>query len=404
MSPFFIVLIKVNLFMFSSRLQYDFGFNKLSVLLKKIKSSGIDIIDLTSSNPTKNEFIYNKKDILKIFSDTEFFDYNPDPKGDLNSRLAICDYYSKIGYKIDPEKILIVPSTSVGYSYVFKLLTNPGDEILLPSPSYPLFDFLATMENIKAVNYKLKYDNKTYWSIDFESLDSNFNMNTKAVIVVNPNNPTGSYITKDDKIKIIEFCKNKKISLIVDEVFFDYLITEEPYQTFSFCDTEDVLTFVLNGFSKMLILPQLKFGWIYSTGEKSSEATEYLELISDTYLSVSNNAQKAAQGLLNYREYLQEQVVNRIRINYNILKSELLLNPDIKVLKVFGGWNAVISFKNLLISDEDFVCRLLEKEHVLIHPGYFYDFNEEGYAVLSLLIKSDIFAEGITRINKFIKF
>ena len=378
--------------------------NRLNSLLRRKQSENEVIIDLTVSNPTKLGFKYNKKEIMKAISDENFLNYVTDPKGLLSARKDICSYYESNGIKVDTESVFIVPSTSEAYSYIFKLLLDPDDEIIVPQPCYPLFEYLISLDCGRVVYYPLLYDFKDGWTPDYKVINKLIGPRSKAVVLVNPNNPTGSYLSGEDADRFNEMCLKHDLAIISDEVFSDF--TVEPNENIfkSFAGNKKALTFVLNGFSKLIALPQLKFGWIVVCGQAThlDEAIQKLEIITDTYLSVGTPVQLAAGRLMETREDIQRQMIERLKKNYSLLKGKLLLNPDVKVLKCEGGWNAVISFENLLIPEEDFVCRLLDKMNVFIHPGYYYDFWNEGYAVLSLLTEPEIFEEGIDRLTRFI--
>ncbi len=390
--------------MLSRRLNMDIEPNRLSLLLRRKQSADEKIIDLTVSNPTILEFKYNKKEILKAISDENLLNYITDPKGLLSARKDICNYYSDKGVKVDPESVFIVPSTSEAYSYIFKLLIDPDDEIMVPQPCYPLFEFLAELDCGKVVCYPLMYDFKNGWTPDYKVINKLIGPRSKAIVIVNPNNPTGSYLRNEDAEKFSDMCLRHDIAIISDEVFSDFTVEPNDDIFKTFAGNNKALTFVLNGFSKLIALPQLKFGWIVVCGQAThlDEAIQKLEIITDTYLSVGTPVQLAAGKLLETRDDIQTQMIERLRKNYSMLKGRLLLNPDVKVLKCEGGWNAVISFGNLLIPEEEFVCRLLDKTNVFIHPGYYYDFLNEGYAVISLLTEPEVFEEGIDLITRFI--
>lgn len=390
--------------MLSRRLNMDIEPNRLSLLLRRKQSADEKIIDLTVTNPTILGFKYNKKEILRAISDESSLTYITDSKGLLSARKDICNYYAGKDIKVDPESVFIVPGTSEAYSYIFKLLLDPDDEILVPQPCYPLFEFLASLDCGKVVYYPLMYDFKDGWMPDYKVINKLIGPRSKAIVIVNPNNPTGSYVRNEDAYKFNEICLKHDIAIISDEVFSDFTVEPNDNIFKTFAGNNKAMTFVLNGFSKLIALPQLKFGWIVVSGQAThlDEAIQKLEIITDTYLSIGTPVQLAAGRLFKTREDIQNQMTERLRKNYSMLKGRLLLNPDVKVLKCEGGWSAVISFGNLLIAEEEFMCRLLDKMNVLIHPGYYYDFWNEGYAVLSLLTEPEVFEEGIDRLIRFI--
>lgn len=386
---------------FSKRLNIDFEPNELSLLYNAKKKRGEKILDLTSSNPTKLNFKYDSKQILKHFIDEKSLVYEPEPRGMLTARNEVVKYYSVIGKNISVEDLFLVPSTSEAYSYLFKLLLDPDDEVMIPQPCYPLFEFLTKLDSGKVSYYPMVYDFRKGWTPDFVMLEKKITDKTKAIVIINPNNPTGSYISKSDYDAFNNLAGKYNLALIVDEVFSDYEIeaVESAMRTVAGCESN--LTFILNGFSKMLALPQMKFGWILIQGEQKhkEEAIKRLEVIADTYLSVATPIQYAAKSLFETREKIQNEILGRIRRNYNLLKERFLLNPDIKVLNCEGGWNAILNFENLLVPEDEFVLRLLDKKNVLMHPGYYYDFFSEGYAVISLLTETEVMERAIELIS-----
>ncbi len=385
--------------MFSGRLNIEFEPNRLSQLYEAKKSAGEKILDLTSSNPTKSGFVYDEKHILAA-SGKESLSYNPDARGIITARETVRNYYNEIGRIISVNDIFITPGTSEAYSYLFKLLLNPGDEILIPQPCYPLFEYLAMLDSGSVSYYPLTYNHKNGWKADLQRLSGLVTPKTKAIVIVNPNNPTGSYLKRDEYEAITEICGKNNIALISDEVFSDYSISPGENYLRTVAGEKSYLNFILNGYSKMLALPQVKFGWILVEGNQQlkNEAVKRLEIISDTYLSVSSMVQNSSEILYGTRGRIQKQIIERLNRNYEMLSHKFLLNPNIRLLKCEGGWSAVISFGNMLIPEDDFVFNLLERKNVLVHPGYYYDFDKEGYAVISLLTDTDILEEGINRL------
>jgi len=389
--------------MFSKRFNYNTEENKLSALLKDKKSAGISVLDLMESNPTNAGFDFDEAGILNAVSKSESLKYLPHPKGLKTARKAVAQYYKEKNIEINIDNIFLTSGTSEAYSFIFKLLTDPGDEILIPNPGYPLFSFIAEMESVNIKNYKLKYSDGNFWSIDFESLKSGIADKTKAVIIVNPNNPAGNYIKAKEINELLRICREHKIAVICDEVFLDYPVESDRKNIFSVAGINYVLTFTLSGLSKICGLPQMKLSWIIVGGPKKecNEAKEKLEIITDTYLSVGAPVQLAVGSLLVNRDFIQAQIKDRILRNYEFLKSELIANEFADLMKTDGGWYAVLKIK-IKISEENMAFEMLDKKDVYIHPGFFFDFKDEGYIVVSLLTPAENFNTGIKRILEYL--
>jgi len=379
--------------MFSRRLPYIEGENLLYSLFKKKKSEGSRIIDLTSSNTTEEDLVADRK-LLEHFANNEkFLYYKPSARGDGQARELIAELYdSHYKLKVNPDDIFLTTGTSEAYSYLFKLLTNAGESVLIPSPVYPLFEFIAQLEGIKIIRYILNFNGKR-WESNFQEIQNTNDI--KAVIVINPNNPTGSYINIEEKNLLTQINRERKIPLIIDEVFFDYEL-ECDYKE-SFAGESKGLVFVLNGVSKLCGLPQMKLGWIILAGEEKykAEARRRLEIIIDTYLSVSTPIMKATQGFLEAGSIIRKKIKNRIRNNYQYLKSSLKF--PFQFLPVEGGWYVIIEIDEK-ISDEDFALKLLREKNVYVYPGYFFEFEESNKIVLSLIVREDRFQEGLSQI------
>ncbi len=280
--------------MFSSRLKFDLPPNPLSVLLAEKRRAGAEVLDLTGSNPTLAGFAYPEREILSAFADSAALRYDPAPRGLLAAREAVSRYYVERGREVPASRIVLTASTSEAYAYLFKLLTNPADEVLVPRPSYPLFEFLAAMESVVAKQYALRYDGA--WHIDFDSLERAASERTRAVIVVNPNNPTGSFLKTEEARRLNEFAARRGISILMDEVFADYGLSEGAPRAPSL--PGDAPIFSMSGLSKIAGLPQMKLGWIVVDGPRHEESLDRLEWIADTYLSVSTPVQVALPKLL----------------------------------------------------------------------------------------------------------
>ncbi len=381
---------------FSSRLIWDLHPNPISQLLAAKRAAGVEILDLTESNPTHAQFVVPEHAIVQAFAHPNLLLYDPNPAGMLAARQAVSTYYHG---EVDRDRILLTTSTSEAYGYLFKLLTDPGDQILAPRPSYPLFDFLAGMELVSIASYSLSYDGR--WEIDFDSLRRNTTPRTRAIVLVNPNNPTGSFLHADELGPLIEHCRQHDLVMISDEVFADYALTDDSTRVPSLRDVTEAPVFCLSGLSKIAGLPQVKLGWIVTAGPRSwqTEAMTRLELIADTYLSVGTPVQVAAPQLLEVGKDVRRQIRERTQRNLASLRTSLEADSPFRLLKVEGGWYATLQAPRIR-TEEEWVLELLERENVLIQPGFFYDFEAEAYLVLSLLTPPPIFDEGIARIQR----
>jgi len=390
-------------FNFSSRFEkWNLQANRLSLLLEEKKQKGVKIFDLTESNPTAVGFDYPVDAILPALAQPQSLRYEPNPRGLLSTRQAVAEYYRRRGEKVASEQIHLTVSTSEAYTFLFKLLADPGQNILVPQPSYPLFDFLAGLEGIELVSYRLDYDNASEeWRIDFASITGAITEQTRAIIWVNPNNPTGSFIKREEAAQLRQICVTQHLALIVDEVFSDYAFLQQANRKASLVGENEMLTFVMSGLSKILGLPQMKLGWIIvnGPGKLRQQAQEYLELIADTYLSVSAPVQHAAPHWLKLAATLQEPIHRRVRTNLLFLQTQLDDHPACRLLRAEGGWYAILQSDDF-IPEEDLILTLLEKDNVLVHPGYFFDFAREGFLIVSLLPPAEIFCEGVSRLLK----
>jgi alanine-synthesizing transaminase len=383
--------------MFSKRTDWKLTPNRFAQAQADLRAAGQDVLDLSLSNPTQTGLPYDGEAILKALAQPQAMEYDPQPKGLLPARQAVGRYYHDAHglYGLDSESLVLTTSTSEGYSYVFRLLCNPDDEILVPKPSYPLFEFLADLQDVKIAPYPLVYDGG--WQIDFPSLYKSVNHRTRAVVVVHPNNPTGSYITPAEVEGLNRFCMEYGLALVVDEVFLDY--AHDGATRSSFVVNDAVLTFTLSGISKVSALPQMKVAWIAVSGpeEQSREALARLEVIADTYLSMNTPLQLATPVLLDQRKNIQPLLLDRVRSNIRELDRQLAHQKTCQRLLVDGGWYVVLRVPALQ-SDEDLAIDLLRKVGVLVHPGHFYDFSNDGYLVISLIASATTFREGIKRI------
>ena len=385
--------------MFSNRFNWELSPNALSLILQNQKSKGETIFDLTQSNPTQAGFDYDAADILAALAQAEAMTYEPEPRGLLKARRAIAQYYLDRGVPIESDAVFLTAGTSEAYSSIFKLLGNPGDEILIPRPGYPLISYLARFENLQPFSYPLRYDDEQGWSIDLEVLQALITPKCRAIVVINPNNPTGNYLKPHELAALDRICRRSGLALIVDEVFSDYFRAGRPPEVPTVVNRTRALTFVLNGFSKMLGLPQVKLGWVVIGGEPglAGEAQARLELLLDFYLSVATAAQHAAAMLLGHRQEIQRQILARLADNEGFLIDRISRSANCRSLAREGGWYAVIEIIDAM-SDDDRIRRLLERAHTLVHPGYFYEFDKEGMVVVSLLTPVETFRAGIERL------
>lgn len=383
--------------MFSNRTNWKLTCNRLTEALEEVRSSGARVLDLTISNPTRSGLHYDDTQILQSLASPHAMDYDPQPKGLLSARAAVADYYQTAHGipNFDPEQVILTTSTSEGYSFVFRLLCNPGDELLVPKPSYPLFEFLADLQDVKLVPYPLIYDHG--WQMDFPSLQKAVTQQTRGLVVVHPNNPTGSYLQVHERETLNRFCEGHGLTIIADEVFLDYTHNGAPQR--SFAANQDVLTFTLSGVSKISALPQMKVAWIATSGPAAEvdAAQARLEVIADTYLSMNAPIQWATPVLLNQRKNIQRQLLDRVLANLAELDRQLAAQKTCQRLSVEGGWYAVLRVP-VTQTDEELAVDLLRRKSVLVHPGHFYDFPSDGYLVLSLIAAKAEFAEGIERL------
>jgi aspartate/methionine/tyrosine aminotransferase len=376
--------------MFSRRTEWNLVPNRLTLAHQAVLASGKKVIDLTISNPTRAEIKYDESAILNALSNPQALDYDPQPKGLRSAREAVAAYYAPI---VDPESLILTTSTSEGYSFAFRLLCNPGDEILVPKPSYPLFDFLAELQDVNLVPFSLIYDHG--WQIDFHSLENTITPKSRGIVLVHPNNPTGSYVSAQERRQLNDLSHRHKLALIVDEVFLDY--AHDGGRKPSFSTNADALTFTLSGISKISALPQMKLAWIAASGPPAevAPALQRLEIIADTYLSLNAPVQLAAPVLLGQRNTIQPQLMSRVHANLAELDRQLAGQKSCSRLEIQGGWYAVLRIP-VVRSDEDFAVELLERYGVLVHPGHFYDFPADGFLVLSLIAAENAFRSGIS--------
>jgi len=381
--------------MFAKRTNWNLTPNRLSEALAAHRAAGKPLLDLTISNPTECGFEYDSSAILDALSNPAALSYEPNPKGLGSARRAVAGYYADRGDDVAVEDIILTTSTSEAYSYVFRTLCDPGDEFLIPSPSYPLFDFLGEIQDVKLVRYPLLYDHG--WQIDFHSLERAVTPRTRGVIIVHPNNPTGHFAKPAEIATLNSISSERGLAIIADEVFLDFEL--EGSRPASFAANSGAPTFTLSGLSKICGLPQMKAAWLIASGprEWKREALARLEVIADTYLSVNAPVQLAIPKFLEGRHSFQEQAMSRIRRNLAELDRQLAAQKAVSRLKVEGGWCAVLRVP-ATGSDEDLAIELLTTHGVSVHPSHFYEFPAEGYLVVSLLTPEQTFAKGTCRL------
>ncbi len=406
--------------MFSDRTSWNLAPNAFTVALEAHRRAGRKVLDLTASNPTEVGLQYDPA-ILAALANGAALHYHPEPKGLLAAREAVAEYYASLAnapitrssrQPISAGQIILTVSTSEAYSFVFRLLCNAGDQVLVPTPSYPLFEFLAVLQDVRLVPYALFYDHG--WHVDFHSLESALTPRSRAVVLVHPNNPTGSYVKVHEIAQLNAICAARDLALVVDEVFLDYHIRPAPSESRpapavdgpafrSFAFNHSALTFTLSGISKISALPQMKLAWIVTSGPQPlrEQALARLEVIADTYLSMNTPVQLAAPALLRQRHSIREQLVRRVEANLAELDRQLDAQTLCARLQVEGGWYATLRVP-VTRTDEQFVIELLQKTDVLVQPGYFYDFHSDGYLVLSLITPEETFAEGLARLLAFL--
>ena len=380
--------------MLSDRMPRALRENALRRAVLARRAAGRPLIDLTASNPTTAGFDY-PADLLGELASARGLVYEPEAAGMATAREAVSDELARRGTPVAPDRIVLTASTSEAYAWLFKLLCDPADEVLVPQPSYPLFEWLTRLEGVQARPYRLEYHGR--WAIDAHSLAAAVTGRTKAVLVVSPNNPTGSYLTARELAAIEEAAP--ALPLIGDEVFWDYPLGDAPADRASVLERERGLVVSLGGLSKSAGLPQVKLGWIAMGGDPARvvEARENLELIADTYLSVSTPVQVAARALIDAGAGVRAQILARVARNLESLRRLVERHPALNLLRAEGGWSAVVRVPATR-PEEDLVVTLLEEDGVLVHPGYFFDFEREAYIVVSLIVRPDEFDRGVSAI------
>jgi hypothetical protein len=380
--------------MFSSRVPGNLEPNRLTREVRRAREAGRTLLDLTLTNPTAAGIEYPPL-MLDALSDRDGLRYEPQPLGMAGARAAVARDYARRGVTVDPERIVLTASTSEAYSMLFELLCEPaGDAVMAPVPSYPLFDHLTRLDGVTTIPYRLEYHGR--WAVGFDTLDAGWTRSVRAVLAVSPNNPTGSILTNAELDALAARCAGRDAALIIDEVFADYpLVSISAPQV----PRTECLTFRLGGLSKSAGLPQVKLGWILVEGPDplARAAIDRLELICDTYLSVSTPVQVAAARLIAQGASVRDRILDRVRSNYESLRALAASYPSIALLPCDGGWSAVLRVASTR-GEEDLVLELLALDDVLVHPGFFFDFAQEAFLVLSLLPEAALLAEGARRV------
>lgn len=388
--------------MFSTRTAWSLEPNPLARLLTARRAAGAPLTDLTASNPTECGFDYDVAGILQALADPAQLHYAPTPRGSATARAAIAAYYAERGAAVDPAQIFLTAGTSEAYAWCFKLLADPGDAVLIPQPSYPLFDYLAGLESVQPLPYPLRYDGE--WHLDFPALEAAITPRTRAVVVVHPNNPTGSFLKRAEYGRLAEICRAHRLAIICDEVFADYAYAPDAARMPTPAGTGAVLTFTLNGLSKVAGLPQMKLGWIVVSGppEARTGALARLEVIADTYLAVGTPVQLALPALLAGSRGLRAQIQGRVATNRRALDVALSGDLPAHALPAEGGWYAIVRLPAAR-SEEEWALALLERHNVLVQPGYFYDLPFAPALVLSLLPPPAVFAHGVAGLARQVR-
>ena len=382
---------------FSSRTGWNLAETAYARAVREARSSGRRLYDLTASNPTTCGFQYDQASILAPLCNAASLTYDPDPRGILAARQAVAGYYADHGAEVSPQQIVLTTSTSEAYSFLFRLLCDPGDEVLVAQPGYPLFAFLADLDDVRLNSYPLFYDHG--WHIDLEMLERRITPRTRAILLVHPNNPTGHFTGTVERARVEALCQRHGLALIVDEVFLDYGLASAPGNHSFMMGAQPVLTFVLSGMSKIAGLPQMKVAWVATAGPEPArqQALARLEVIADTFLSMNAPAQHALPLWLAGRGGMQQQIQERVAANLVQLDRVCLPGSPMQRLRLEAGWNAILRVP-ANEDDQTLALRLLAGQGTIVHPGSFYGMEPAGRLVVSLICPEADFAAGLERI------
>jgi len=381
---------------FSQRLPPDLDPNRLTRVVAALRADGVPLIDLTASNPTTCGFDY-PLGLLEGLADRRALRYEPQPLGLASAREAVAADYARRSVAVSPDRVVLTASSSDSYSLLFKLFCDPGDAVLVPAPSYPLFEHLARLDGVTARPYRLEFHGR--WTLDVHEMSALADARTRAVLAVSPNNPTGSILTRAETRERHAFCASRGLALVGEEVFCDYLLMPDADASPSVLDEEQALTISLGGLSKSVGLPQLKLGWMAFGGPDSlvRPALQHLEIIADTYLSVATPVQVAVSHLLEHGAPVRQQIADRVLLNYNVLRSLAEHHRACRVLPAEGGWSAVVQGPAIM-PDEERAIALAQEGGVRVYPGFFFDFECDGYVLMSLLGPPAEFRAGASRV------
>ncbi|MCK6550017.1 pyridoxal phosphate-dependent aminotransferase [Myxococcota bacterium] len=385
--------------MFSERTAWPRDENPLARAIEAAKQrAGTSLVDLTVSNPTNVGLRYDRPAILSALAHEEALVYKPSPFGLPSAREAVARYYAARGITVSADDVLIAATTSEAYSFLFHLLANVGESVAIPSPSYPLFSYLADLADVDLEPYHLRYGADEGWRLDTSSLDEVTSDVTRAIITVSPNNPTGSHASAEERAWLVDFARERGLAIISDEVFLDYLRDPAATKLASFAGEPGALCFTLSGVSKVAGLPQMKLSWIVASGPRAlvDEAKARLEIVADTFLSVATPIQRALPEILEGAATFQADLRARLAENEATLAS-LTRGTDVVPRRSAGGWYAIVDLPGTK-DDEGWALALVEDEGVLAHPGYLFDVEEPSALVLSLIVPPADFAEGIRRV------
>jgi alanine-synthesizing transaminase len=380
---------------FSKRTEWDTEESALAQAHRERVQAGLRIADLTASNPTRCRFVFDAR-LLEPLTDLRALEYDPQPLGILRAREAVCGYYADHGVAVSPDRVVLTTSTSEAYSFLFKLLCDPGEEIVVPQPGYPLFDFLAVLDDVRIKVAPLVYDHG--WQIEPEGFRRAITPETRALVLVHPNNPTGHFTKAWEAEELAAICRERRIALIVDEVFLDYGFDGAKAASFA-AGLEGVDVYVVSGLSKIAGLPQMKAAWVVVTGPKAKAAMDRLEVVADTFLSMNAPVQGAIPAWVAGRDEIQRQIRERVATNLAELDRELGAESAVRRLEVEGGWYAVLRIPALQ-PDERTVLELLNRG-VWVQPGYFFGMEESGWLVVSLLGPIEEFSTGLKQLVNY---